>query len=144
MTPWTVACQAPLSTGFSRREYWSGWPFPLPKDLPNPGIEPESPVSPALLTNSLPTEPSGNYLHIKNRLSLRSTDVTQSVVTICWELYSECGRYLNNIISTLYLSFLIFKHIFNFKLNNNIIFKFALNFIPSYFLPVISLIMRIK
>ena len=45
---WTVACQAPLSMGFCRREYWSGVPFPTPGDLPNPGIEPESPMSPAL------------------------------------------------------------------------------------------------
>ena len=43
-TPWTVACQAPLSMGFSRQEYWSGLPFPSPEDLPNPGIEPESPT----------------------------------------------------------------------------------------------------
>ena len=35
-TPWTVACQAPLSMGFSRQEYWSGLPFPSPGDLPNP------------------------------------------------------------------------------------------------------------
>ena len=35
--PWTVACQAPLSMGFSRQEYWSGLPFPSPGDLPNPG-----------------------------------------------------------------------------------------------------------
>ena len=34
-TPWTVACQAPLSLGFSRQEYWSGLPFPSPGDLPN-------------------------------------------------------------------------------------------------------------
>ena len=39
-TPWTVALQAPLSMGFSRQEYWSGSPFPSPRDLPNPGIEP--------------------------------------------------------------------------------------------------------
>ena len=39
-TPWTVACQAPLSMGFSRQEYWSGLPFSIPGDLPNPGIEP--------------------------------------------------------------------------------------------------------
>ena len=38
--PWTVACQAPLPTEFSRQEYWSGLPFPTPGDLPNPGIEP--------------------------------------------------------------------------------------------------------
>ena len=46
--PWTVARQAPLSMGFSRQEYWSGLPFPPPEDLPDPGIEPVSPVSPAL------------------------------------------------------------------------------------------------
>ena len=43
-TPWTVACQAPLSMGFSRQEYWSGLPFPSPGDLPDPGIEPGSPA----------------------------------------------------------------------------------------------------
>ena len=47
-TPWTVASQAPLSMGFSRQEYWSGWPFPPPGDLPDPGTEPTSPVSPSL------------------------------------------------------------------------------------------------
>ena len=47
-TPWTVACQAPLSTGFPRQEYWSGLPFPSPGDLPNPRTEPASPMSPAL------------------------------------------------------------------------------------------------
>ena len=39
-TPWTVARQAPLSTGFSRQEYWSGLPLPSPGDIPNPGIKP--------------------------------------------------------------------------------------------------------
>ena len=39
-TPWTVAYQGPLSMGVSRQEYWSGVPFPSPRDLPNPGIEP--------------------------------------------------------------------------------------------------------
>ena len=47
-TPWTVARQAPLSWQFSRQEYWSGLPFPTPGDLPDPGIEPMSPVSSAL------------------------------------------------------------------------------------------------
>ena len=55
-TPWTVAYQAPPSMGFSRQEYWSGLPFPSPGDLPNPGIEP---VSPALQTDTLPSEPPG-------------------------------------------------------------------------------------
>ena len=41
-TPWTVACQTPLSVEFSRQEYWSGLPFPYPGDLPNPRTEPRS------------------------------------------------------------------------------------------------------
>ena len=53
-TLWTVALQAPLSMGFPRKSYWSGLPFPSPGDLPDPGIEPVSPMSPALQANSLP------------------------------------------------------------------------------------------
>ena len=52
-TPWTVARQAPLFMGFSRQEYWSGLSFPYPGNLPNPGIQPMSPVSPALQADSL-------------------------------------------------------------------------------------------
>ena len=48
MALWTVPCQAPLSLGFSRQEYWSGLPFPSPGDLPDPGIEPTSVTYPAL------------------------------------------------------------------------------------------------
>ena len=43
-TPWTVACQAPLSMAFSGQEYWSGLPFPSPGDFPNKGIKPRSPA----------------------------------------------------------------------------------------------------
>ena len=43
VTLWTVACQALLSMGFSRQEYWSGLPFPSPGDLPDLGIELKSP-----------------------------------------------------------------------------------------------------
>ena len=56
--PWTVARQAPLSMGFSRQEYWSGWPFPPPGDLPDQGIKPVSPASPALAGRFFTTEPS--------------------------------------------------------------------------------------
>ena len=57
---WTVACQTPLSMGFSRQDYWNGLPFPLPEDRPNPGIEPTFPVSSAALqVDSLPAEPWG-------------------------------------------------------------------------------------
>ena len=43
VTPWTVACQAPLFVGFPRQQYWSGLPFPPPGALPDPGIKPVSP-----------------------------------------------------------------------------------------------------
>ena len=56
-TPWTAAYQAPQSMEFSRQEYWSGFPFPSPGDLPNLGIEPGSP---ALQADTLPSEPPGN------------------------------------------------------------------------------------
>ena len=47
-TPWTAAHQAPLSTGHSRQEYWSGLPCPPPGHLPDPGIEPTSITSPTV------------------------------------------------------------------------------------------------
>ena len=48
VAPWTVACQAPLSTEFLRQVYWSALPFPTPGELPNPRTEPASPWSPKL------------------------------------------------------------------------------------------------
>ena len=56
VTPWTVVYQAPPSTRYSRQEYWSGLPLPSPGDLPDPGIEPGSPM---LQPYSLPSEPPG-------------------------------------------------------------------------------------
>ena len=55
MTPWT-----PLSMGFSRQEYWSGLPFPSPRDLPDPGIKVRSPALQAdSLQSELPREADG-------------------------------------------------------------------------------------
>ena len=62
MTLWTVAHQAPLSVGFSRQEYWSGLPFPIPGDLPDAGIEPMSPESPALAGRFFIIVPPGKPL----------------------------------------------------------------------------------
>ena len=56
VTPWTVTYQVPPSVGFSKQEYWSGLPFPSPKDLPNPGIEPRSPT---LQADTLALDPPG-------------------------------------------------------------------------------------
>ena len=64
-TLWTVAHQASLSMGFSRQEYWSGLPCPPPGDLTDPGIEPASPVAPALWATSLPLSHWGSpYISI--------------------------------------------------------------------------------
>ena len=64
-TPWTVALQAPLSMGFSRQENWSRLQCPLSGDLPDPGIKPESPASPALQADSLPLSHWGSpYINI--------------------------------------------------------------------------------
>ena len=54
--PWTVTCQAPLSTEFSRQEYWSGLPFPSPAALPHPGIELVSPLAGGFFTTELPAK----------------------------------------------------------------------------------------
>ena len=62
VTPWNIHLQAPLSMGFPRQEYWSRLPFSPPEDLPNPGIEPESPVAPALQADSLPLSHAGELL----------------------------------------------------------------------------------
>ena len=59
VTPWTVVYEISLSTGFSRQEYWSGLPFPSPRDLLNPGIKPGSP---AMQAYSLPTELQGKLI----------------------------------------------------------------------------------
>ena len=73
MTPWTVACQAPISMGFPRQEYWSRLPFPSLGDLPEPGIKPKSP---ALQADSLPSEELG-------KLSNYSVPMIVSAL-FCW------------------------------------------------------------
>ena len=61
-TPGTVAYKSPLSMGFPSQEYWSGLPFPSPRDLPDPGIKPMSPVTPALPAGFFTTEPPGKLI----------------------------------------------------------------------------------
>ena len=95
MAPGTVACQAPLSTGFSRREYWSGYPFPSPGDLPDPGMEPGSS---ALQADSLPSEPPGKpEIQLKNlfclnlirRSCLRSAGLKYEHIVYALYLFSK-------------------------------------------------------
>ena len=79
-TSWTVACQAPLSVGFSWQEYWSGLSFPSPGDLPGPGIEP---MSPALAGGFFSTEPPGT-LHFKQEYFMENY-----VILLSWLLLTE-------------------------------------------------------
>ena len=70
VTLWTVACQAPPSTGFSRQEYWSGLPCPPPGDLPDPGIKPMSLTSPALADGFCTTRATWTAWHIYYMISI--------------------------------------------------------------------------
>ena len=79
-TPWTVARQAPPSTGFSRQECWSGLPFPSPGDLPDPGIKPESHT---LQAGSLPSDPLGGLNADKKQEAGIATLVFCSTGTFC-------------------------------------------------------------
>ena len=62
VTPWTVACQAPLSMGFPRHEYWTGLPFSSPGDFPHLGIKP---TSYALVGGFFTTESPGKPIKVE-------------------------------------------------------------------------------
>ena len=76
-TLWTVACQVPLSMGFSRQEYWSGLPCPPPGNLPDPGIKPASFGSPALAGGLTPHGKPHNigYHYIQHKKRVTSVEV---------------------------------------------------------------------
>ena len=63
-TPWTIPHKATLSKGFSRQEYWSGLPFVPPGDLPAPGFEPKSLMSPALADRFFTTSTTWEPAHL--------------------------------------------------------------------------------
>ena len=73
-TPWTIACQASLSMGFSRQQHWNRLSFPSPRDLSNAGIETGSPTS---QTDALPSEPPRKSQLIRQlRAALQDNDLT--------------------------------------------------------------------
>ena len=84
MTPWIVAHQATLSMELSRQEYWSGYPFPSPEDLPNPGIEPGSP---ALQADSLPAEiPVKSLAYTFHKIQGWAWECSSGIVSTQWEI----------------------------------------------------------
>ena len=97
--PWTVACQAPLSMGFSRQKYWSGLPCPPPSHFPDPGIEPESLVSPALAGKFFTTstiwedhDASFKCKHKNIQLICRITEIAQFITHTCIEIPFLLGQ----------------------------------------------------
>ena len=86
MILWTVALQAPLSMGFPWQEYWHGLSFPSPGDLPNPGIEP---ISPVLAGRFFTIEPPGSPLLAISSLQLLSC------VQLCFPWTAACQASLS-------------------------------------------------
>ena len=94
-TPWTVAYQASPFMGFSRHEYWSGLPFPSPRDLPDPGIESGSL---SLYADALPSEPRG-----KPKIPFKMDSKVMNVCQVVW-IYSQVIRSHWNDQIAIYLS----------------------------------------
>ena len=91
-TPWTIARQAPPSIGFSRHEYWGELPFPSPEDLPDSGIQPQSP---AMQADALSSEPQGSCYTAKFWGNLlHCMDNTQSILRFLRHSNSEINGIL--------------------------------------------------
>ena len=100
--PWTVTCQAPLSMGFLRQEYWSRMPLPSSGDVPHPGIEPRPP---ALQADSLLTAPPGklgkqSYKAVNKELNTSLTLL--NIIHLCL-----CKNGLPTLIQVLHMMFYI-------------------------------------
>ena len=100
--PLDVACQASLSLRFSRREYWSGWPFPSPGDLPDPRIEPKAP---ALAEGFFTTEPHGKFLWSITYLNFKWVNPESERLSNCSRFFSYL---ITDLISLLSLMMIIF------------------------------------
>ena len=96
--PWTVACQALLSMGFPRQEYWSGLPFPSPEELSDSGIETESP---ALQADSLPLGDQGSPRIKPASLKLEGGFLTTGPPgkSLSCFLINTCILLLSNVLS---------------------------------------------
>ena len=95
-TPWAVSCQASLSMEFSRQEYWNGFPFPSPGDLPDPGTEPRFP---AWQADSFPFEPPGKPPN-QNILTLERKTVWEYLAP---QSLNYLSQFIKNDLIILYL-----------------------------------------
>ena len=94
-TPWTVACQASLSMGFSRQEYCSGLPFPTPEDPPDPGIKPTSLTSPALASRFFTTTATWEALRIHIKHKTKQREVFSGSLVLRTQCFHCCGPGFN-------------------------------------------------
>ena len=102
VTLWSITCQASLSMGFSRQEYWNGFPFAPPRDLPDPGIEPGSP---AMQADSLLLSHRGSKLYLIVHIYTLRTFVIwniQSAKISCFFFLSKNKRHSFQFLQELY------------------------------------------
>ena len=83
-TPWTITYQTPLFMGFSKQEYWNGFPFPSPGDFPDPGLKPRSP---ALQADALPSEPPGKPKNVQTTVQLHSFHILARLCSKSFKLH---------------------------------------------------------
>ena len=95
-TLWTVAHQAPLSMGFSRQEYWSGFSYPPPGDLPDPGIEPASPALQARILYRGATREAQRWVYV---IQLRTVSKCKILAHIHTHIHAQCFQTLCRIKS---------------------------------------------
>ena len=124
-TLWTVACQAPLSLGFFRPEYWSGLPCPSSGDLPNPGFESMSPVYPALAGGFFTSEPMGKATKFSQYQSISQYENQHvSHTTLLFTMF-------NNSDSVLYPLLELNVYIFKQRLKFRFFIMYGFPLVPS-------------
>ena len=109
-SPWTGALQAPLSMGFSRQEYWGGLPPPSPGDLPHPGLEPASLVSPALagrfFTSGTAWELSAGITYSNWETAASDKPMQDYGQSYNMKMrFAPWGKYLNISVTLVYIQF---------------------------------------
>ena len=110
-----------LSMGFSRQGHWSGLPFLFSGDLPDPGIEPWSPV---LQANSLPSELQGIFRLVFNLLSsFYAASVFCFQTAVHFQVLSRTHLYMN--IYAIYYNFIMYCVIFTILYMSNIYYSYA-------------------
>ena len=96
VTPWTIACQAPLSKRFSRQEHWSGLLCPSPGDLPDPGIKPVSLTIPAFVGGFFIANATWVHLKMEYYLAIKKKKLIQITTWMGLRCYTELFKKANS------------------------------------------------